>query len=158
LEQVTCLFGHEGQRGGVILVQASDNFADGRFNFLIPGVEATLQRLKPTYRLALVTTRDREAVGHFLQRNGLADLFDAVVTRDDVRRLKPHPEPVILAAQRLGLTPQECLMVGDTAVDIQAGGAAGARTVGVLCGFGQERDLADADRVLPTTADLDGLL
>ncbi|MCS7039303.1 MAG: AI-2E family transporter [Anaerolineae bacterium] len=125
---------------------------------LIPGVEATLQRLKPTYRLALVTTRDREAVGHFLQRNGLADLFDAVVTRDDVRRLKPHPEPVILAAQRLGLTPQECLMVGDTAVDIQAGGAAGARTVGVLCGFGQERDLADADRVLPTTADLDGLL
>lgn len=125
---------------------------------LIPGVDATLQRLKPTYRLALVTTRDREAVGHFLQRNGLADLFDAVVTRDDVRRLKPHPEPVILAAQRLGLAPQECLMVGDTVVDIQAGGAAGARTVGVLCGFGQERDLADADRVLPTTADLDELL
>lgn len=125
---------------------------------LIPGVDALLQRLKPTYRLALVTTRDREAVARFLQMNGLDGLFDAVITRDDVRRLKPHPEPILLAAQRLGLAPQECLMVGDTAVDIQAGGAAGARTVGVLCGFGQERDLADADLVLPTTADLGAVL
>lgn len=125
---------------------------------LIPGVDALLQRLKPTYRLALVTTRDRETVTRFLQMNGLDGLFDAVITRDDVRRLKPHPEPILLAAQRLGLAPQECLMVGDTAVDIQAGGAAGARTVGVLCGFGQERDLADADLVLPTTADLGAVL
>lgn len=125
---------------------------------LIPGVDALLRQLKPTYRLALVTTRDREAVARFLQMNGLDGLFDAVITRDDVRRLKPHPEPILLAAQRLGLAPQECLMVGDTAVDIQAGGAAGARTVGVLCGFGQERDLADADLVLPTTADLGAVL
>lgn len=125
---------------------------------LIPGVDALLRQLKRTYRLALVTTRDREAVARFLQMNGLDGLFDAVITRDDVRRLKPHPEPILLAAQRLGLAPQECLMVGDTAVDIQAGGAAGARTVGVLCGFGQERDLADADLVLPTTADLGAVL
>lgn len=125
---------------------------------LIPGVDTLLRQLKPSYRLALVTTRDREAVAYFLQMNGLDGLFDAVITCDDVRRLKPHPEPVLLAAQRLGLAPQECLMVGDTAVDIQAGGAAGARTVGVLCGFGQERDLADADLVLPTTADLGAVL
>jgi phosphoglycolate phosphatase len=125
---------------------------------LIPGVEATLRQLKASYRLALVTTRDRETVTRFLHRHGWEGLFDAIVTREDGRRLKPHPEPVLLAAQRLGLAPQDCLMVGDTAVDIQAGGAAGARTVGVLCGFGQARDLADADLLLPTTAALADLL
>jgi len=125
---------------------------------LIPGVDSMLQQLKGSYRLALVTTRDRETVTRFLHRHGWEGLFDAIVTREDVRRLKPHPEPVLLAAQRLGLAPEDCLMVGDTAVDIQAGGAAGARTVGVLCGFGQARDLADADRLLPTTAALADLL
>ncbi len=125
---------------------------------LIPGVDGTLRRLKTGYRLALVTTRDRETVMRFLHRNGWQGLFDAIVTREDVRRLKPHPEPVLLAARRLGLAPHDCLMVGDTAVDIQAGAAAGARTVGVLCGFGQARDLADADRLLPTTAALVDLL
>ncbi len=125
---------------------------------LIPGVDVVLQQLKSSYRLALVTTRDRATVTHFLHRHGWEGLFDAIVTREDVRRLKPHPEPVLLAAQRLGLAPQDCLMVGDTAVDIQAGGAAGARTVGVLCGFGQARDLADADLLLPTTAALADLL
>jgi phosphoglycolate phosphatase len=51
-------------------------------------------------------------------------------------------------------------MVGDTTVDIRAGRAAGAQTVGVLCGFGEEAELRrqGADLILPSTADLDEVL
>lgn len=120
----------------------------------VPGVEAALRRLKPGYKLALVTTRDDTITRHFLSTNGLEDIFDGIVTRSDVRHLKPHPEPVLLASRRLGLEPGACVMVGDTIVDVRAGQAAGTRTIGVLCGFGRRRDLADADLILDTTADL----
>lgn len=118
------------------------------------GVEAMLRGLKPGYKLALVTTRSGSIARHFLRANSLEDLFDAVITRDDVRRLKPHPEPVLAASRLLGLEPKACVMVGDTSIDIRAGQAAGAHTIGVLCGFGNRRDLADADLILESTADL----
>jgi phosphoglycolate phosphatase-like HAD superfamily hydrolase len=61
-----------------------------------------------------------------------------------------------LAANKMGVPPQACLMAGDTTVDIRAGKSAGAQTVGVLCGFGEEPELRrqGADLILPGTADL----
>jgi phosphoglycolate phosphatase-like HAD superfamily hydrolase len=60
----------------------------------------------------------------------------------------------------MGVLPAECLMVGDTVVDIKSGKAAGAQTVGVLCGFGEEKELikAGADVILETTPALIDLL
>ncbi|RMG97178.1 MAG: HAD family hydrolase, partial [Chloroflexi bacterium] len=74
----------------------------------------------------------------------------------DTRRLKPHPSPVLLAAKRLNLPPDACLMVGDTTVDIRAARSAGAWSAGVLCGFGEQEELekAGAHLILPSTADL----
>ena len=56
----------------------------------------------------------------------------------------------------MSVSADHCLMIGDTTVDIRAGKAAGAQTVGVLCGFGTERELrrAGADLILQSTADL----
>jgi phosphoglycolate phosphatase len=56
----------------------------------------------------------------------------------------------------MGVRPEECLMIGDTTVDMRAGKAAGAQTVGVLCGFGEEEELRrlGADLILKSTADL----
>jgi phosphoglycolate phosphatase len=56
--------------------------------------------------------------------------------------------------------PEACLMVGDTIVDIQAGKAAGAQTIGLLCGFGEEHELRrrGADMILSTTSELARLL
>ena len=58
------------------------------------------------------------------------------------------------------MPPEACLMVGDTSVDIRAGRKAGAQTVGVLCGFGEQKELRrqGADAILPSTADLAQLL
>jgi phosphoglycolate phosphatase-like HAD superfamily hydrolase len=60
----------------------------------------------------------------------------------------------------MGVFPAQCLMIGDTTVDIRAGKAAGAQTVGVLCGFGEEAELRrwGADLILPTTHLIGSLL
>jgi phosphoglycolate phosphatase-like HAD superfamily hydrolase len=126
----------------------------------VPGVLALLPRLAPHYRMAVVTSRGPSVTTAFLQAYGLANLFKAMVTSRSTLRLKPHPAPIVLAARQLGLTPAECLVIGDTTVDIRSGRAAGAQTVGVLCGFGEADELwaAGADCLIESTADLGDLL
>ena len=113
-----------------------------------------LRELAGRYRLAIITSRSRREADAFLAQYDLTDLFYAIITRDDVTRLKPHPMPVRAAARKLGLPLAQCVMVGDTGVDVRAAKAAGALAVGVLCGFGEEADLRSADLVLATTAKL----
>jgi len=125
-----------------------------RRDFLpVEDIGPLLERLSERYRLGVVTTRDREAAHAFLQQIGFDGRFEVVITREDVRRLKPHPQPVQKAAQALGLAPSQVVMVGDTALDIRSAKAAGAQAVGVLCGLGMLGDLTQADLLLATTAD-----
>lgn len=83
-----------------------------------------------------------------------------VVSALSAERIKPHPAPVLYAAEALGLPVENCVMVGDTTVDIRAGRHARAQTVGVLCGFGERDELerAGADAVIDSTAQLGELL
>ncbi len=76
-----------------------------------------------------------------------------MATARTTRHTKPYPDPILWAAEKMGIPPQACVMVGDTTVDIRAGKSAGAQTVGVLCGFGEENELKrlGADLILPTT-------
>jgi phosphoglycolate phosphatase len=100
--------------------------------------------------MAVVTTRARPEAESFIAQLNLAHYFPVVVTRGDVLRMKPHPEPVTKAAEMLGVLPERCLMVGDTTMDMRAGRRAGAYTVGVLSGFGERDELtcAGADVIL----------
>ncbi len=120
----------------------------------VAGAQATLQELRTRYRLGLVTTRDRHSTQRFLTQHGLTDLFDVIIAREDVRRLKPHPEPVLKAAETLGVDPAQCVMVGDTLADIRSARAAGAASVGVLTGFGAKENLSEADVVVDSVNDL----
>lgn len=121
---------------------------------LTPHVRTLLEELQDRYILGIVTTRSRAATEQLLAATGLASYFQVIVTRDDVRRLKPHPEPIRLAAARAGVRPEEVLVVGDTPVDVRAAKAAGALAAGVLCGFGQLEELQEADIILNTPAEL----
>jgi len=122
---------------------------------MVAGADEVLRELAERYKLGLVTTRDRASTMNFLQRQGLADLFDVLVCRDDVHRLKPHPEPIFVAAQGLGVAAEQCVMVGDTVADIRAGRAANAVAVGVLTGFGVREVLEkEADLVLDSVVEL----
>ncbi|NIV32109.1 MAG: AI-2E family transporter, partial [Anaerolineae bacterium] len=122
----------------------------------VDGVGEMLHDLSHRYHLGLITTRCCAHAEAFLKQQELADLFQVVVGREDTWRIKPHPSPVLHAAERLELVTERCLLVGDTTTDIYAARSAGARSAGVLCGFGTEAELegAGADLILNTTSDL----
>lgn len=127
---------------------------------LMEDAKAMLAALRERYQLAVVTTRGRKDAEAFLAQHGLCDVFEVVVTREDTWRLKPHPAPIHRAAERLGVPVERCVMVGDTTVDVKSARRAGARTVAVLCGFGERRELerVKADVVLEQVSDLASLL
>jgi len=120
---------------------------------LIPGVFEMLAALKGRYPMAVVSARHEKSTMRFLEQFDLVKFFDVIVTGLSAPHTKPFPDPVFLAAKKMGVNPEECLMIGDTTVDIRAGKTAGAQTVGVLCGFGEERELKDmgADLILSST-------
>jgi pyrophosphatase PpaX len=123
---------------------------------LIPDADTTLHELSRRFRLAVVTTRGHRDAEAFLAQHNLAHLFDLVVTRESTHRLKPHPEPVRLAAEQLGVSPRRCVMVGDTVADVRSARAAGAWAVAILSGFGERDELerAGAHLVLESVAQL----
>lgn len=86
--------------------------------------------------VAVVTSKRHETAVRTLNRCGLGERHDALVTFDDVGRGKPDPEPVLLALDRLGLAggAAQALMVGDSPWDVRAGREAGTRTAAALWG------------------------
>jgi HAD superfamily hydrolase (TIGR01549 family) len=120
---------------------------------LIPGADEMLASLQGHYPMAIVSARHEKSTMHFLEQFDLVKYFDAIVTGLSAPHTKPFPDPIFLAAQKMGVKPSECLMIGDTTVDIRAGKAAGAQTIGVLCGFGEEKELLEmgADMIISST-------
>lgn len=128
--------------------------------WLIPQARQTLEHLHAHYPMAVVSARDPQGTRTFLNEFELDPLFLAVAHAQTCRHTKPFPDPIRWAAHEMGVAPDQCLMIGDTSIDIRAGKAAGAQTVGVLCGFGHESELrrAGADLILPSTNDLVAVL
>ncbi len=127
---------------------------------LIPGVRSTLRLCKNTYPLAVVSARGKRSTMRFLSQFRLEETFMCIATAHTTRHTKPYPDPILWAARQMGVDPESCLMIGDTTVDITAARRAGAQSVGVLCGFGEKKELlkAGAHTVLETISDLPGLL
>jgi len=127
---------------------------------VMQGAEELLAVVKERYPLTVVSARDEISTSRFLEQFDLTRFFVEVVTSQTCEYTKPFPHPVRHAAQSMGLAPHECLMIGDTTVDVLAGKSAGAQTVGLLCGFGTEKELrkAGADVVLRDLGELKQLL
>ena len=129
---------------------------------LVPGVDAMLAQLaeRGRFPLAVVSARDEHGTRAFLDQFNLTRHFDVIVTALTAAHTKPYPDPIIYAAQKMGVAPESCLMIGDTTVDMRAGKSAGAQTVGVLCGFGEEEELrrVGADAILKSTAEVGEML
>jgi len=123
---------------------------------IVPGVKEMLEKLAPHYPLAVVSARDERSTRQFLDQFGLTSFFKVIVTSVSAPHTKPYADPIHFAAQKMGVNPENCLMIGDTTVDIRAGKNARCQTVGVLCGFGERPELekAGADLILETTAEL----
>ena len=120
---------------------------------MMAGVKEMIAALAALYPMSTISTGGAPRVERFLAHYGVREHFASVV---GAQTMKPHPEPLIFAAKAMGVEPSQCLMIGDTTIDIRTGVSAGAQTVGVLCGFGTERELlqAGAQLILRTTSDL----
>ena len=131
-----------------------------RHFLLIPGVKEMLEVLHSRYPRAVVSARDESSTLAFLEKFGLSGYFQEIVTAITARHTKPFPDPILYAADKMKVPAENCLMIGDTTVDIRAGKSAGAQTVGVLCGFGERAELErhGTDLILETTAQLANVL
>lgn len=113
-----------------------------RYASLFPGVPDVLDGLRARgYSLGIVTSKRRATTTAAVRAFGLDRWCSVIVVDEDVRRHKPDPEPVNLAARLLGVAASGALMVGDSAEDIAAGRGAGAGTAAALWGTMRLDDL-----------------
>lgn len=107
---------------------------------VFPHTIAVLKKLRASgYTIAAITSRWRLTLMKTLELAGLTDYFDMIVTSDDVKNHKPHPEALLKVLKKFHIAPQNAVMVGDTESDILAGKNAGVFTVGVTYGFQGEK-------------------
>lgn len=120
----------------------------------LPGVAAFIRRCRDLgLRLAVASSADKIKVEINLRGIGLgAEEFDTVVNGLDVEHKKPAPDIYLLAASRLGVSPQQCLVVEDAVNGVQAARAAGMKCLALTTSFSAE-DLKDADWIVPTLAE-----
>jgi phosphoglycolate phosphatase len=125
---------------------------------LYPGARDALDRqhVVPGRRLGIATGKGLAGVHRILGLHGLAGHFVTLQTPDH-NPSKPHPGMVLRAMAETGATPDETVMVGDTTFDMELGKAAGVRTVGVMWGYHEPKELteAGADVLIERYEDLD---
>jgi HAD superfamily hydrolase (TIGR01509 family) len=107
-----------------------------------PGVAEGLAALPG--RKATATTKGTPTTRAILAQFGLIDYFDHVQGTDGIP-CKPAPDVIFAALAGLGASPQDCLMVGDSPADMEAGKRAGVKTCAVRYGYGKPDQLARLD-------------
>ena len=106
------------------------------------GIPAALAALREAgFRMGIVTSKRHHMAVRGLEVCGIDGFFDVVVGSDDWPEHKPKPGSVIHGAQLMGEDPSQCLYIGDSPFDIQAGNAAGCTTVAVTWGMFPEGQL-----------------
>jgi HAD superfamily hydrolase (TIGR01509 family) len=96
---------------------------------LVDGAVDAVSRLAGSFRLALASSSNRPLIDAVLAHAGLADLFEATVSSEEVERGKPAADVFLEAARRLGINPAQCAAIEDSANGIRAAHTAGMRVI-----------------------------
>jgi phosphoglycolate phosphatase-like HAD superfamily hydrolase len=104
-------------------------------------------------RLAVASSAKEDELGPLLKVCGADRVVEAATSSDDADRSKPDPDIVRAALDRVGLPPDEVVLIGDTPYDVEAGRRAGVRVIALRCGGWGDADLR-ADAVYDDPADL----
>jgi pyrophosphatase PpaX len=128
---------------------------------ILPGVEETLAYFHDAgVKICLITNERRQNATHILDALGLSRFIKYMISRDDVTRFKPDPQPLHLAAEQVGQAGEDCAYIGEAPYDIQAGVASGIYTVAVPSGTWSPESLAacDPNRMIGAFSELMDLL
>ncbi|MBY0270882.1 MAG: phosphoglycolate phosphatase [Burkholderiales bacterium] len=124
---------------------------------LFPGIADLVDRIEDLgIPWGIVTNKAERFALPLLQQLGYGKRAACIIGGDTTPHMKPHPAPLLAAAKAVGCAPEQCLYVGDDERDIQAGRAAGMRTVAVRFGYlnGSNPDAWDADGVVDSPAEI----
>ena len=122
----------------------NDDVHDARIK-AFADTKAALERFQAAgLRMGVVTSKRHAMAVRGLEMSGIADYFQFVIGHDDWPEHKPAPGPVLHGCDLLQLPPEQCLYIGDSPFDIQAGNAAGCTTVAALWGM-FPREVLQAD-------------
>ena len=113
---------------------------------LMEGVVEVLERARGIgLRMAIASNRYKADVLDALRRLGVDNYFEVIVNIDDVENKKPHPEIYLLASEKLGIEPRQCLVLEDAPHGVESGKAAGMTVVYVpsIRYFDEKHDKAD---------------
>ena len=124
----------------------------------IPGAREAVERLAARWPLGLASSSNRELIDLVLELLGVAHLFTATVSSEEVARGKPAPDVYLEAARRLGVDPTRAAAVEDSQNGILSAKAAGMRVIAIPnAHFPPDEDaLVEADLVLDSLAGLTG--
>jgi len=125
---------------------------------LFPGVRQTLEALAGRVRMAIVTSSNRDHFDRIHAKLGILHFFEFVLTGQDFTRYKPHPDPYLLAAERMGLPPGECFVVEDSARGLASAVAAGIPCAVIPHPLSAGSDFSNASAVLDHIGQVPGLL
>jgi phosphoglycolate phosphatase len=129
---------------------------NGRAARPFPGVMAGLAALKAMgMPLGVITNKAGAFTNVLLERTGMTPFMSVVVAGDQLPRPKPDPMPVVWACGRLGVSPADTLLIGDSVHDFKAGRAAACRVFLVPYGYNEGQDVRglDCDAIVETIAD-----
>ncbi len=126
---------------------------------LIPGTERVLKNLKEKgIKVGIVTRNCEDAVRKVFPH--IDEFCDVFISRNSVKKVKPHPDHPTLVMKILDVSGEEAMMIGDHPIDIQAGKSVGMKTIGVLTGRTKKEEFeqASADYVLKEASEVTLLL
>lgn len=122
---------------------------------LIPGTEKTLKILREKgIKVGIVTRNCEDAIRKVFPN--IDQLCDVFISRNSVKKVKPHPDHLSFMQKALGVSGEEAVMIGDHTIDIQAGKRVGMKTIGVLTGRTkrEEFEKAGADYILDNATEI----
>ncbi len=124
---------------------------------LLPGARELIEAVRAAGRpLAIASSSRRKWIDGTLARFGMADLFDAISTADEVHdRTKPLPDVYLHAAGQLHVEPANCIAIEDSRNGIAAAKAAGMFCYGLRTDMSKEQDLSAADRIVTSLREID---
>jgi phosphoglycolate phosphatase len=122
-----------------------------------PHVKETLENLTG-FKKAVISNKRGDLSKRLLEELGLAVYFDLIIGSDTTGERKPSATPIFYVISKLGVIPEESIIVGDSTFDIEAGKKAGIKTVAVTYGYRPREFLAEADYIIEDIRELVPLL
>ena len=112
------------------------------------------------YRMGCVTNKASKFTHPLLRDLGLADYFEVIICGDDTPKIKPDPLPLLTAAQRMQVDPNQSLMIGDSSNDVRAARAAGFQIICTSYGYNHGEDIRryGPDAVIDSMVELENII